>query len=85
MAKSEDGKEFIYPFDSKHLHNFILESRSRRTVSFLNSLRLGISSQFVGPIDLFHNGGQIKYSFVLIMLISLSNLAASAKFKRIFA
>lgn len=37
----------------------------------------------VGPTDLFHRGDQIKYSLVL-MLISLSNLAAKGKFKRIF-
>ena len=35
----------------------------------------------VGPTDLFHRGDQIKYSLVLI---SLSNLAAKGKFKRIF-
>ena len=34
-------------------------------------------------IDLFHNGGQIKYSFVL-MLISLSNLAAMCKIQKNF-
>ena len=30
-------------------------------------------------IDLFHNGGQIKYSFVL-MLISPTSLATTSKF-----
>ena len=34
-------------------------------------------------IDLFHNGGQIKYSFVL-MLISLSNLVAMCKIQKNF-
>ena len=34
-------------------------------------------------IDLFHNGGQIKYSFVL-MLISLSSLATTSKFQKNF-
>ena len=32
-------------------------------------------------IDLFHNGGQIKYSFVL-MLISLTSLAMTSKFQK---
>ena len=32
-------------------------------------------------IDLFHNGGQIKYSFVL-MLISLTGLATTSKFQK---
>ena len=32
-------------------------------------------------IDLFHNGGQIKHSFVL-MLISLSSLATTSKFQK---
>ena len=32
-------------------------------------------------IDLFHNGGQIKYSFVL-MLISLTSLATMSKFQK---
>ena len=32
-------------------------------------------------IDLFHNGSQIKYSFVL-MLISLSSLATTSKFQK---
>ena len=31
-------------------------------------------------MDFFHNGGQIKYSFVL-MLISLSSLATASKFQ----
>ena len=34
-------------------------------------------------IDLFNNGGQIKYSFVL-MLISLSSLATTSKFQKNF-
>ena len=34
-------------------------------------------------IDLFHNGGQIKYSFVL-MLISLTRLATMCKIQRKF-
>ena len=34
-------------------------------------------------IDLFHNGGQIKYSFVL-MLISLTRLATMYKIQRKF-
>ena len=38
---------------------------------------------YVYSIDLFHNGGQIKYSFVL-MLISLSNLAAMCKIQKNF-
>ena len=33
------------------------------------------------PIDLFHNGGQIKYSFVL-MLISPTSLATKSKFQK---
>jgi len=32
-------------------------------------------------IDLFHNGDQIKYSFVL-MLISLTNLTAMSKIQK---
>ena len=32
-------------------------------------------------IDLFHNGGQIKYSFVLV-LISPTNLATKSKFQK---
>ena len=32
-------------------------------------------------IDLFHNGGQINYSFVL-MLISPTNLATTSKFQK---
>ena len=32
-------------------------------------------------IDLFHNGSQVKYSFVL-MLISLSSLATTSKFQK---
>ena len=32
-------------------------------------------------IDQFHNGGQIRYSFVL-MLISLSSLASTSKFQK---
>ena len=32
-------------------------------------------------MDLFHNGGQRKYSFVL-MLISLSSLATTSKFQK---
>ena len=32
-------------------------------------------------IDLFHNGGQIKYSFVL-MLISLTSLVTTSKFQK---
>ena len=32
-------------------------------------------------IDLFHNGGQIKYSFVL-MLISLTSLITTSKFQK---
>ena len=32
-------------------------------------------------IDLFHNGGQIKYSFVL-MLISPTSLATKSKFQK---
>ena len=32
-------------------------------------------------IDLFHNGGQINYSFVL-MLISFSSLATTSKFQK---
>ena len=36
-------------------------------------------------IDLFHNGVQIKYSFVLpVMLISLSSLATTSKFQNNF-
>ena len=35
------------------------------------------------PIGLLHNGGQIKCSFVL-MLISLSSLAATSKFQKNF-
>ena len=38
---------------------------------------------FSFSIDLFHNGGQIKYSFVL-MLINLSNLAAMCKIQKNF-
>ena len=34
--------------------------------------------------DFFHNGGQIKYSFVL-MLVSLSNIAAMCKIQKNFA
>ena len=34
-----------------------------------------------GLIDLFHNGGQINYSFVL-MLISPTNLATTSKFQK---
>ena len=45
-----------------------------------NSLSLRWKRNF---IDLFHNGGQIKYSFVL-MLISLSNLAAMCKIQKNF-
>ena len=35
------------------------------------------------PIDLFHNGGQIKYLSVL-MLISLSSIAMTSKFQKNF-
>ena len=43
---------------------------------------LGATYKYQGAtIDLFHNGGQIKYSFVL-MLISLSNLAAMCKIQK---
>ena len=38
---------------------------------------------FSNPIDLFHNGGQIKDSSVL-MLISLSSLATTSKFQENF-
>ena len=33
------------------------------------------------PIDFFHNGGQIKYSFVL-MLISPTSLVTASKFQK---
>ena len=36
---------------------------------------------FISAIDLFHNGGPIKHSFVL-MLISLSSLAAMRKIQK---
>ena len=35
----------------------------------------------MGVMDLFHNGDQINYSFVL-MLINLSNLAAMGKIQK---
>ena len=35
----------------------------------------------LGTMDLFHNGGQINYSFVL-MLISPTNLATTSKFQK---
>ena len=35
----------------------------------------------LGKIDLFHNGGQIKYSFVL-MLISPTSLATKSAFQK---
>ena len=38
-------------------------------------------SSSCNPIELFHNGGQIKYSFVL-MLISLTSLATTSKFQK---
>ena len=41
-----------------------------------------IQEQFLGNnIDLFHNGNQIKYSFVL-MLISLSDFSAMGKIQK---
>ena len=41
-----------------------------------------IQEQFLGNnIDLFHNGNQIKYSFVL-MLISLSDFSAMGKIEK---
>ena len=39
------------------------------------------SFAFKECIDLFHNGGQRIYSFVLIMLISPINLATTSKFQ----
>ena len=46
------------------------------------SLRMGKEPQIeISNIDLFHNGGQIKYSFVL-MLISLTSLAMTSKFQK---
>ena len=36
---------------------------------------------YPAEIDLFHNGGQIKYSFVL-MLISLTSLSTTSKFQK---
>ena len=38
-------------------------------------------SSSCNPIELFHNGGQITYSFVL-MLISLTSLATTSKFQK---
>ena len=46
----------------------------------LNKLHLH-SALSNGYIDLFHNGGQIKYSFVL-MLISLTSLAMTRKISK---
>ena len=46
------------------------------------SLRMGKEPQIeISNIDLFHNGGQIKYSLVL-MLISLTSLAMTSKFQK---
>ena len=36
---------------------------------------------YPAEIDLFHNGGQIKYSFVL-MLLCLTSLATMSKFQK---
>ena len=44
------------------------------------SVKPTIEASLLVPIGLFHNGDQIKYSFVL-MLISLSSLAMMSKFE----
>ena len=69
-----------------------LKGRTRKRVSYFGHFVqvhiLGKDSRtpsvpFTQVIDLFHNGGQIKYSFVSI-LISLSNLAAMSKIQKNF-
>ena len=50
-------------------------------VSPVNDNKSQACMLFGQPIDLFHNGGPIKYSFVL-MPISLSSLAAMRKIQK---
>ena len=49
--------------------------------AFFKSASLNVNSKCICFIDLFDNGGQIKYSFIL-MLISPTSLAAMSKFQK---
>ena len=63
----------------------VLEVAKVQSVFLVLTKRKAHSGDEVGEatenIDLFHNGGQIKYSFVLT-LISLSSLATTSKFQK---
>ena len=65
---------------------------TRRTMHKLSTSELGrylfvrfdaSTYRYDYRVDLFHNGGQMKYSFVL-MLISLSSLATTSNFQNNF-
>jgi len=51
------------------------------TIDTFVDFTLSNARRFYSSIDLFHNGDQIQYSFVL-MLISLTNLAAMHKIQK---
>ena len=51
--------------------------------TFLDGVKLPNDAFMHFTIDLFHNGGQIKYSFVL-MPVSLTSLATTSKFQKNF-
>ena len=58
--------------------NYASEDKNQSTCS----LRMGKEPQIeISNIDLSHYGGQIKYSFVL-MLTSLTSLAMTSKFQK---
>ena len=66
-------------WDSYIRTRFSKGARSRKKKRFL--LAFALLWVQTGAIDLFHNGGRIKYSFVL-MLISLTSLATTSKFQK---
>ena len=58
-----------------------LNSIFKQILSFVSENQYGCwSREWKCSADLFHNGGQIKYSFIL-MLITLSSLATTSKFQ----
>ena len=66
---------------STALDTMLQHTRPKACFSKVPKLFGPISGATIPFIDLFHNGGQIKYSFVL-MLISPTSLATKSKFQK---